>query len=486
MRLGEIFEGLDVELPFGSKDKEISRVTDDSKEVGPNSLFICIRGLTTDGHYYAPEAVKKGAEVLVVEEELPLPGLQIKVENARSLLPYIARNFYGRPDRWLKLIGVTGTNGKSTVTHLISYVLEGLGERTLLLGTVNYMVCGRCFKAERTTPPPIQLWRFMREALDEGASYVVMEVSSHALVLERVESLEFDLSLFTNLSRDHLDFHLGMEDYYRAKSTLFTHHTKGIPVVNLDCPFGERLFKELDYSEKRGYTMEEKETTVCGSLLADSIEGVTLEVKEGPLHYLISSPLVGQHNASNLLAAFTSLRALEAPPNDLLPLLTSFSGLKGRLERVKNSKGIGVFVDYAHTPDALRVVMQSLREISKGRLIVVFGCGGDRDRGKRPIMGELASRMADLVVVTSDNPRSEDPLAIIREILQGVKGSGREVWTESDRREAIHRALEASSAGDVVLIAGKGHEDYQIVGDQVLPFSDVEVAREILGEMGWL
>jgi len=484
MKIKEIFSGLDVEIPSKVGEIDIAHITDDSRDVMPDSLFVCIRGFATDGHLYAEEAVKKGAKVLVVEEELPIRIPQIKVENARALLAHLARNFFNQPDRNLKLIGVTGTNGKSTVTHLISHVLEGLGGKTLLIGTVNYLLCGRNIKAERTTPPPVQLWRLMREAADEGATYVVMEVSSHALALERVENVIFDLSLFTNLSRDHLDFHLTMEDYYRAKRTLFTHHTKGIAVINLDCPFGRRLFEELGGGEKFSYTMQKKKADIKGFLLNNSIDGLTLKIKKGKNTYTMSSSLVGKHNAYNLLAAFASLINLGASPDEILPLFSSFAGVKGRLEKVKNAKKINVFIDYAHTPDALKAVMESLKEISKGRLIVVFGCGGERDKGKRSVMGELACEIADFVVVTSDNPRNEDPFSIIQDIVQGMKKKN--FIVEPDRKKAIEVAISSASKGDTVLIAGKGHEEYQVIGDKVIPFSDIKVAQEILKEKGWL
>ena len=480
MELLELFRGLGVSLPSHLKGLEIKGITDDSREVEPGYVFVCIRGFATDGHLHASQAVEKGAKVLVVEEELDLPVPQIRVKDTRWLLPFLARNFYGNPHEALTLIGVTGTNGKTTVTHLITHVLEEMGERTLLVGTVAYKMGGRLMKAERTTPPPLVLWRFLKEALTEGISYVVMEVSSHALTLGRVEGLQFHVSVFTNLSRDHLDFHRTMDHYYWAKKNLFTHHTLGPSFINLDDPYGRRLVVELD-SGAVGYSLE-REAPVKGEMKDLEVDGLVMEVTEPRGRFVVRSPLVGRHNALNILAAWGVLSSLGVGPLEMGRSLEVFRGVEGRLERVENTRGVGVFVDYAHTPDALRVVLEALRPITKGKLVVVFGCGGDRDRGKRPLMGAVASDLADVVVITSDNPRSEDPMAIIQDILEGVKG---EAVVEPQRDRAIRLALEGRGPGDVVLIAGKGHEDYQIVGDDVYPFSDRKVAEEALEDLGW-
>ncbi len=480
MKLVELFRGLDVPIPGGVGEIEVVGLTEDSREVEPGYLFVCIRGFTTDGHLHASQAVENGASALVVEEELPLCVPQVKVANTRMILPYLARNFFGNPHNSLTFIGITGTNGKTTVTHLVSHVLEGIGERVLLLGTVDYRLGEKRFKAERTTPPPLLLWSLLREAVDEGISHVVMEVSSHALSLGRVEGLQFHTSTFTNLTRDHLDFHGSMDHYYWAKAHLFTHYTSGVSVLNLDDPYGRLLSSHLE-GETVGFALD-GEAPLRGTIEEMGLDGMVMRVEDSKGVFTVRSPLVGPHNARNILAAWGTLSSLGLGPAEVLTHLRTFKGVKGRLQSIPNRRGVGVFVDYAHTPDALQAVLQALRQVVRGRLIVVFGCGGDRDKGKRPLMGAVASKLAHRVVVTSDNPRTEDPLSIIQGILAGVEGGA---LVEPDRREAIRVALSEAQPGDVVLIAGKGHEDYQIVGDEVFPFNDVEVAKGIMEEMGW-
>ena len=482
MKLRDLFQGLEVELPARAEDVSVTGLVEDSREAAPGVLFVCVRGLVTDGHLFAAQAVERGATVLVVEERLDLPPdvLQIKLSDTREILPVLARNFYGRPDESMKFVGVTGTNGKTTVTHLIAHVLEGLGEGVALVGTVAYRMGDKVLKADRTTPPPLLLWKLFREALDKGIGNVVMEVSSHALALGRVEGIQFDVSAFTNLSRDHLDFHETMEHYYWSKKTFFTHYTKGVSVVNMEDPYGRRLASAVTENVV-GYGMQNG-VHFRGEVLSMGMDGLNMMVEEPRGDFTLRVSLVGRHNAYNVLAAWAVLAQLGADADKVCELFQSFSGVKGRLEKIENSGEVGVFVDYAHTPDALEAVLASLRPITKGKLVLVFGCGGDRDRGKRSLMGKVASSGADRIVVTSDNPRGEEPMAIIQDILLGMEG---EVLVEPGREKAIRLALESSRPGDVVLIAGKGHEDYQIVGGEVFPFSDAEVARMVLEELGW-
>jgi UDP-N-acetylmuramoyl-L-alanyl-D-glutamate--2,6-diaminopimelate ligase len=481
MKLRELFQGLEFPLLGDVGSVDVRGLTDDSREVESGYLFVCVRGFVTDGHNFAPQTMEKGAAALVVEEELSLPLPQVKVPDTRRILPYLARNFFGRPNESLNFMGITGTNGKTTVTHLLAHVLEKMGERVLLLGTVDYRLGEKKMKAERTTPPPLLLWRLLREAVDEGISHVVMEVSSHALSLGRVEGLQFQVSTFTNLSRDHLDFHKTMDHYYWAKSHLFTHYTHGVSVVNLDDPYGKRLEAEIE-GDVLGFSLEGS-ASLRGQIERANLDGLALTVEETRGKFTVNSHLVGTHNARNLLAAWGTLASLGIDPGEIFPYLATFQGVRGRLEPVANTNGVGVFVDYAHTPDALKVVLETLGSMTQGRLILVFGCGGDRDRGKRPVMGSVASQLAHKLVVTSDNPRTEDPMAIIQDILKGTEG---EVVVEPDRIEAIRMALRMAQPGDVVLIAGKGHEDYQIVGDEVFPFDDVKITREIMEELGWI
>ncbi len=481
MKLRELFQGLEVPFTSDVGSVDVRGVTDDSREVRPGYLFVCVKGFVTDGHIFASQAVERGAVALVVEDELTLPVPQVKVSDTRRILPYLARNFFSRPSDSLTFVGVTGTNGKTTVTHLLAHVLEKMGKKVLLLGTVDYRLGEKRIKAERTTPPPLLLWRFLRKAVDEGISYVVMEVSSHALSLGRVEGLQFQVSTFTNLSRDHLDFHRTMDHYYWAKSHLFTHYTSGVSVVNLDDPYGRRLKVDLG-GNVLGFSLGGN-APLKGEIKRADLNGLVLGVEEDRGTFTLNSHLVGTYNAWNLLAAWGALAPLGVDPSDVLSSLATFHGVKGRLEPVANANGVGVFVDYAHTPDALRVVLETLGSMTQGCLILVFGCGGDRDRGKRPIMGAVACQWANKLVVTSDNPRTEDPMAIIQDILRGTT---REVVVEPDRREAIGLALRMAQPGDVVLIAGKGHEDYQIVGEEIFPFDDVEITREIMEELGWI
>ncbi len=467
---------------------EITGLAYDSRRVGPGSLFFCVTGLTTDGHDFAPQAVSQGAAALVVERPLGLGVPEVTVESARAAMAPAAARFYGDPTAALDVVGITGTNGKTTTAFLLRSLLEGAGRRCGLLGTVTSVVGGARVEAERTTPEAIDLQRTFRAMLDAGDAACAMEVSSHALSLHRADAVHWAAAVFTNLTQDHLDFHPTMEDYFAAKRRLFE-AAPGAAVINLDDPYGWRLAAErpgaitfaLDHPADYGAT--DLRGGADGSRFVAHGPGFEAELRLA---------LPGRFNVSNLLAAVAAARVLGVQDDTIPGAVAAAGRVPGRFEPVDEGQGFAVLVDYAHTPDSLANVLRAARELAAGgegarramagapggRVIVVFGCGGDRDRAKRPLMGEIAARLADVVVVTSDNPRSEDPEAIIAQIVAGA-GSGVEAIV--DRRAAIGRALELAGPGDVVVIAGKGHEHGQeLAGGRKVPFDDVAVAREAL------
>jgi UDP-N-acetylmuramoyl-L-alanyl-D-glutamate--2,6-diaminopimelate ligase len=471
MRLAD----LTAAAPPAAGQLEIAALAYDNRKVEPGTLFFCVPGFTRDGHDFAADAVKRGAVALVVERPMHLGVPEIQVHSVRAAMAPLAARFYGEPTRTLVTAGVTGTNGKTTTAFLLRALLEADGRQTGLLGTVKSVIGGVEHEVQRTTPEAIELQRTFREMLDEGDEAGVIEVSSHALELHRVDAIQFEAAIFTNLTQDHLDFHPTMEEYFAAKRKLFTELAPVASIVNVDDPYGARLAAELEYPitfglrDQADYTAVDLETGLQGSTFTvRSIEG-DLELK---------SPLSGQFNVYNVLGAFAAARALGVPVETRKQAIATAGQVPGRFETVDDGQPFAVLVDYAHTPDSLENVLRAGRELTGGKLIVVFGCGGDRDRGKRPLMGEIAGRLADHVVVTSDNPRSEDPEAIIAEILAGSPAG---TTHQVDRRKAIGLAIAAADPGDVVVIAGKGHEQGQEFADGVKrPFDDVTVAHDIL------
>jgi UDP-N-acetylmuramoyl-L-alanyl-D-glutamate--2,6-diaminopimelate ligase len=455
---------------------EVSALAYDNRAVEPGTLFFCVPGFKVDGHDFAPDAVARGAVALVVER--PLDGLdvpQIQVEDARAAMAEAAARFYGDPTAELRLVGVTGTNGKTTTTFLIRTILEHAGMQTGLLGTVTSIVGGNREEVVRTTPEAIELQRTFRRMLDAGDAAAVMEVSSHALYLHRVDGVHFSARVFTNLTQDHLDFHPTMDDYFAAKKMLFD-RPGGPSIVNVDDRYGRILAQELADPITFGIDSEDATYRATGVEFDTLGSSFTLETPEGST--TVETPLPGLFNVSNALAAIASARALGVPLGLAAQALAGAERVPGRFEPVDEGQPFGVLVDYAHTPDALENVLRSARAIAEGRLHVVFGAGGDRDPDKRPLMGRAASDHADRVIVTSDNPRSEDPEAIVDQILGGTDGHAER---EVDRRRAIQLAVETAQPGDVVVIAGKGHEQGQEFEDgRKEPFDDVTVAREAL------
>jgi UDP-N-acetylmuramoyl-L-alanyl-D-glutamate--2,6-diaminopimelate ligase len=468
---------LDVLFP-GAPAVDIAGLAYDNRAVGPRDLFFCVRGFTRDGHEFASDAVARGAAALVVDHLLDLDVPQVVVPEVRRSMAPAAAAFYGNPTATLDLVGVTGTNGKTTTAHLVRSLLEADGRRTGLLGTVKSVIAGTEFEVERTTPEAIDLQRSFRAMLDGGDVACVMEVSSHALELRRVDDSQFAVAVFTNLTQDHLDFHPTMEDYFQAKRRLFTEVGARHAVLNLDDPYGIRLATDPAIASPVTFALEHAGATYRADDLRTDVSGsrFTLRSPDGVAE--LSSPLRGRFNVYNVLGAFAAARALGVPFDTAVAAVEQGGQVPGRFETVDEGQGFAVLVDYAHTPDSLENVLAAARDLTDARLHVVFGAGGDRDRGKRPQMGEIAARLADRVIVTSDNPRSENPDAIIAEILSGI---ARPVEHDPDRRAAIRTAIAGAGDGDVVVIAGKGHEQGQEFADgRKIPFDDVAVARDAL------
>ncbi len=458
---------------------EVSELAYDNRAVTPGTLFFCVPGFTRDGHEFAPDAIARGAAALVVERPLDLGVPEINVPSVRAAMAPAAAAFYGDPTAQLATIGVTGTNGKTTTAFLVHALLEADKRQTGLLGTVKSVIGGTERPVERTTPEAIDLQRTFREMLDGGDVACAMEVSSHALELHRADAIHFAAAIFTNLTQDHLDFHGTMEEYFQAKRLLFTARRPGIAVINVDDAYGARLAGEIPgavtfaVDRDADYRADAVETHLGGSrFTVHGPDGVTE----------LRSPLPGRFNVYNVLGALAAARTVGVPIEVAAAAIETAGHVPGRFQPVDAGQEFAVLVDYAHTPDSLENILRAARglvmESDGARVHVVFGCGGDRDRGKRPLMGEIATRLADRVIVTSDNPRSEDPEAIIGEILVGT---GPEIEHDADRRAAIQAAIAGARPGDVVVIAGKGHEQGQeFEGGRKIPFDDITVARETL------
>jgi UDP-N-acetylmuramoyl-L-alanyl-D-glutamate--2,6-diaminopimelate ligase len=456
-------------------DVEIKGLAYSTDQVREGSLFFCVKGFRADGHDFAPKAVERGAAALVCQRPLGLGVPEVVVDDVRATMGPVAARFYGDPTAELRVVGVTGTNGKTTTAFLVRHLLEAAGIRTGLLGTVKSVVGGVDEPVKRTTPEAIDLQATFRRMLDAGDRACSMEVSSHALALGRTNGIRFAARIFTNLTQDHLDFHADMEDYFAAKRRLFE-AGEGAAIVNVDDPYGRRLAGELADVTTFG-TAEDASFRATDVAFDASGSRFTCLTPDGG-EVAIRTPLPGLFNVSNALGAIAAAHALGVGYDVIAAALEQAPRVPGRFEPVDEGQDFAVLVDYAHTPDSLDNVLRAAREVCEGDLHVVFGAGGDRDRAKRPLMGEIAARLADRVIVTSDNPRSEDPQAIIDDILEGA-GPG--VEHEVDRRAAIGTAIRTARPGDVVVIAGKGHEQGQeFANGRIEPFDDVTVAREAL------
>ncbi len=483
--LAELIREIDVLETSGDLTTGVHGISMDSRRVHVGDLYACVPGFKADGHDFAEGALAAGAVALVVERFLPLAAPQIKVASVRQALGPLAARIYDDPSRSLEVVGVTGTNGKTTITHLIEKIGTKQGRKVGLIGTLGARIAGREIPGERTTPEAIEMQKLLWEMVEDGVSLAVMEVSSHALDLGRVKGIEFDAGIFSNLTQDHLDYHKSMEEYLSAKARLFS-ELKGvkqpkIAVLNAD----DQAFPALrqasaapvvSYSIKKpaDYRAHEVEAGAHGVKFSVEFRG-----KLQPVNY--RTP--GFFSVYNALAAFAWGVERGYEPELVAEALAEIPGIPGRFESITLGQPFQVIVDYAHTPDGLENVLRTAREFTQGRLISVFGCGGDRDKAKRPIMGRVSSELSDFSVVTSDNPRTENPEQIIREILSGVKGE--QYTVESERRQAIKKACRQAQPGDTVLIAGKGHETYQIIGTEVNPFDDREEARQALRGLGY-
>jgi len=489
----EVLHGAEVLAQQGNPS--ISGIEYDSRRVKPGSVFVAMRGESSDGNKFIDQAIAAGAVAVVSDsaEENPREGVAwARVPHGRRALARVSANFYKRPAERLAITGITGTNGKSTTAFLVEAILFAAGRKSALTGTIEYHVAGKILPAPHTTPEPLELNRVLAEALGEGATEAVMEVSSHALAQQRVYGIPFDVGVFTNLTRDHLDYHRTMDDYFGAKEILFRGCGTEPPraaVVNTDDEYGQRLVRlarqhsaVLTYGWAKGsFHAERVEITSRGTRF-------DLATPEGTVP--LFSPLIGRVNVYNVLAAAGAASARGCGQEAVAAGVAALARVPGRFERVECQQPFTLVVDYAHTDDALRNLTALAREFvpragQKGRVITVFGCGGDRDRAKRPLMGEAAGRGSDFVVLTSDNPRSEDPLSIMNDAVVGLQRSGTKYKKEPDRRAAIALAIREAGPGDIVLLAGKGHEKVQITRDGTIPFDDVEVAREVLSQAGY-
>jgi len=484
MRLDALAARLAGATLSGDGSLEITAVTHDSRKAGPGTLFVAIKGLATDGNQFVEAARRKGASAVASELPPQGSGSWLQVQDAREALALLSAAVLGDPARKLELIGVTGTNGKTTTTYLVDAALRAAGHKVGLVGTVQYRIGDRLADATRTTPESSDLQAMFREMVDAGCSHAVIEVSSHSLALQRVAGSFFRVAVFTNLTRDHLDFHGDMETYFQAKRTLFSDLLRpdGRAVINAD---DDRAAELARASRAPVWTFGlERPADFQAEDVVLGLEGTRFRVRSPLGTHEVVSGLVGRFNVLNLLAAFAASLAAGVEAETVLRGLATVPGVPGRLERVPGASGFTVVVDYAHTDDALKNLLETVRELGPARVITVFGCGGDRDRTKRPLMGAVATRLSDVVIVTSDNPRSEPPEAILEEIQKGMNGGRRaERHAIVDRREAIARALEMARPGDAVVIAGKGHETYQVLRDRTVPFDDRQVARDILSRL---
>ena len=482
MKLKTLMQGLDVVIK-GKKELEIHGICAHSKQVAPGDLFIANSGAKTEGTLYIDEAIKAGAYAILTDLYNPfLPQVtQIISKNPREIESEIAKRFYKNPSKSLDVIGVTGTNGKTTTTYLIKHLLEDQKNACGLIGTIETQIADHRFFSSLTTPDVISINKFFREMIHKGCSKVVMEVSSHALIQKRIDQIEFDIAVFTNLTQDHLDFHKTMQAYAEAKALLFKHLSlyqekkKKFAVINFDDPYFE-LMKKSCKEKVLGYSLKNPVADVFASNIVYKTDGTSFTLHLGKEMVNIKMRLIGEFNVYNALAAAAVAFYRGVSSRVIAERFSSFAEVKGRLEKVKNKKRLHVFVDYAHTDKALENVLLTLRLLTKGSLTVVFGCGGDRDKGKRPLMGKVASLHADKIILTSDNPRSEDPNQIMEEILSGIDKKEK-VIMEVDRKKAIEQALSSCKKNDIVLIAGKGHEMTQTFKEKAAPFSDVAVVE---------
>ena len=478
MTIRELLNGIKYEANV-DLDVDIADVTADSRKVAPGSVFVCVSGTRVDAHVFAADARKAGAVAVIGERDTGDGSVNVLVENCRKAYAAVCSNFYGRPQKELKLVGVTGTNGKTTTSVLIKNILEYAGRSAGLIGTISNVIGGKEVAANYTTPEPKEFFHLLRQMADSGAEYVVSEVSSHALDQSRVDGCIFDVGVFTNLTQDHLDYHITMEAYAAAKAKLFG--VSRVSVINADDPAGEQMLAAAE-----GETLTYSAKSDNADLTAKNVElkstGASYELVTRGDIARITTRMPGMFNVYNTLAAASAAYALGIPLATVKEALAVSSGVKGRLEVVPTDTDYTVIIDYAHTPDGIENILRAVRDFAEGRVICLFGCGGDRDKTKRPLMGETAASLADYLFITSDNPRTEDPDAIIADILEGVKDCDTPYTVITDRTKAIEAALNEAQAGDVIILAGKGHENYQILGTEKIHYDEREIVADILSK----
>ena len=461
-------------------DTDISFITADSRKVTAGCIFVCVKGNTFDGHDVAAQAISDGAEFVVCERDLGLEN-QVVVANSRAAFSVMCSNFFGNPSEKLQIIGITGTNGKTTTSFLIKNMLEKLGCKTGLIGTVKNMIGDKEFPAAFTTPESFELHSLFAQMVEEDCKYCVMEVSSQALAQERVAGVEFAAGVFTNLTQDHLDYHGTFENYAQAKAKLFEHSS--LCVLNLDDEYAMSMLRNSD-GRMVTFSMDEKEADYKAEYIRYKNDGIEYELVTTGYVERVKVGIPGEFTVYNSMAAAVTLIELGFDFSKVLYALSLSEGVTGRIEVVPTDTDYTVIIDYAHSPDGLENIISSLRKIAENRIITVFGCGGDRDKTKRPIMGAIAAKLSDVIVVTSDNPRSENPDAIIEDILEGIKGTKVKKIVEPDRTKAISAALNEAEKNDIVLLAGKGHETYQILNTGKIHYDEREVVKELLGIKG--
>ncbi|MEG1524909.1 MAG: UDP-N-acetylmuramoyl-L-alanyl-D-glutamate--2,6-diaminopimelate ligase [Clostridia bacterium] len=464
---------------YTGDDADILSIEYDSRKVCRGSLFCCIVGQLFDGHTFAEAAMRDGATALLVERTLPLDVPQILVTNARKAMAEMAAAFFGYPQREMQMLGVTGTNGKTTTTYMVKAIAEQAGKRVGIIGTIRNMIGSESLHTDRTTPESVDLFKLLRTMADAYVDLVVMEVSSHALEQFRVHGIKFDVGLFTNLTQDHLDYHKSFDNYLSAKKILFLSSKKA--VVNVDDPYSDRIMDGLDIPITTFGVRDRADISATDIDITTSGVQFDLHTPEGDVLMHLQTP--GLFSVFNAMGATGLAQAIGIKLSCIKDGLETLTSVSGRLESVKTNRSFSVFVDYAHTPDALENVLKTVREFAKGRVVCVFGCGGDRDRAKRPIMGEIAGRFSEFAIITSDNPRTEEPMTIIDTIEDGMKKSGTKYTIIENRKEAIRYALSIAQDNDVIMIAGKGHENYQEINGTKYHFDDKEIVEELLKEL---
>ena len=487
MKLNQVIQNLNILRLKGNLDIEITNVQYDSRKVTEGTLFICIKGFNSDGHKYIQSAIEKGAKVFLVQENINIDGYTfIKVEDTRKAMATVADNFYNHPSNKFGVIGVTGTNGKTSITTLLSEILNLNEKKVGLIGTIKVFDGDKEVESNSTTPESIELQECFNSMLNNGCDYCAMEVSSHSLVLNRVDETEFKLGIFTNLTPDHLDFHKDLEDYREAKEQLF-YKTIVANIINIDDEGGAKIHKNIKNLKTPCYTYGiDNPADFRATNIKIDASGVSYKLTTPTYEEDIFVPVPGKFTVYNTLAVIAACYMLNIPKEVVIEGLRNTSGVAGRFETIQNDTGISVIVDYAHTPDALENILNTVKKFAKGNIITVFGCGGDRDTAKRPLMGAISQKLSDICIVTSDNPRTEDPNLIIEDILEGLDKNNENYKVIIDRKEAIEEAIKMAKPEDVVIIAGKGHEDYQIIGKTKHSFDDKKIAIEVLNKYNYL